>query len=109
MKKIVFYIPVIIFTVPYGLIALDNVGHISPVVIIGLLLFLSAGIFLSKDRFWGGLLGTLPAIYLIYMGTQDTGQIFNEMPIGIIVLIFYVICGSFIFYRSKKLKNQLDL
>ncbi|MGK0466522.1 MAG: hypothetical protein ACJAX4_001810, partial [Clostridium sp.] len=50
-----------------------------------------------------------PAIHLIYKGTQDTGQIFNEMPIGIIVLIFYVICGSFIFYRSKKLKNQLDL
>ncbi|MGH4120275.1 hypothetical protein [Clostridium sp.] len=106
MKKIVFYIPVIIFTVLYGLLAIGNVGAISPVVIIWLLLFLAAGIFLSKDRFWGGLLGALPAIHLIYMGNQKTGQIINEMPIGIIVLIFYAICESFIFFRIKIQKKN---
>jgi len=47
-------------------------------------------------------LGILPGIHWIYMGTQYTGQAINEMPIGIIVLIFYIICGSFVFYKNKK-------
>ncbi len=46
------------------------------------------------------------AIHLIYMGTQETGQIINEMPIGIIVFIFYIICGSFIFYKNKKINDM---
>jgi hypothetical protein len=40
------------------------------------------------------------------MGTQETGQIINEMPIGIIVFIFYIICGSFIFYKNKKINDM---
>lgn len=105
MKKIVFYIPAIIFTVLYGLLAIGGIGAISPVVAVWLIFFLTSGILLSKDMFWGGLLGALPAIHLIYMGNQETGQIINEMPIGIIVLIFYIVCGSFIFYKGKKTKN----
>lgn len=105
MKKIVFYIPAIIFTVLYGLLAIGGIGAISPVVAVWLIFFLTSGILLGKDMFWGGLLGALPAIHLIYMGNQETGQIINEMPIGIIVLIFYIVCGSFIFYKGKKIKN----
>lgn len=103
MKKIVYYTPAIIFTAFYGLVAIGGgLGIISPVIAVWLILFLISGILLSKDVFLGSLLGALPAINLIYMGTKDTGQIINEMPIGIIVLIFYIICGSFVFYKSKK-------
>lgn len=103
MKKIVFYIPAIIFAVFYGLLAIANIGAISPFVIVWLVLFLLSGILLVKDIFWGSLLGVLPAIHLIYMGTQETGQIISEIPIGIIVLIFYLVCGGFIFYKNKKM------
>ncbi len=103
MKKIVYYIPAVVFSVFYGLIIIGGgIGMISPVVAVWLVLFLTSSILLSKKIFWGSFLGALPAIHLIYMGTQETGQIINEMPIGIIVLIFYIICGGFIFYKEKK-------
>lgn len=106
MKKIVFYIPAIIFIVIYSLLASSSIGAISPFVAVWLVLFLTSGILLSKDMFWGGLLGILPAIHLIYMGTQETGQIINEIPIGIIVSVFYVVCSSFIFYKNKKTNDM---
>lgn len=109
MKKILFYIPVIIFTVFYGVVAIYDIGTISPVVAVWLAMFLMGGILLNKGMFWGGFLGALPAIHLIYMGTRETGQIINEMQIGIIVLIFYFVCGSLIFYRNKKMKNCHNL
>jgi hypothetical protein len=64
---------------------------------------LAGGILLSKGKFWGGFIGLLPGIHFIYMGTQDTGQIVNETPMGIVVLVFYFVCGSFIFYKNKKI------
>lgn len=102
MYKILFYIPAIIFIVLYGLLAISGIGAISPVVLVWLVLFLASGILLSKDIFWGSFLGILPAIHLIYMGTQETGQMINEMPVGLIVFVFYIVCGSFIFYKNKK-------
>ncbi len=102
MKKIVFYIPAIIFAILYGVIAISNIGAISPIVVVWLALFFISGFILNKNVFWGSLLGALPAIHLIYMGTQETGQIINEMPTGIVVLIFYIICGGFVFYKNKK-------
>lgn len=103
MKKIVYYIPTIIFSALYGLLAIGGgIGIISPVVTVWLVLFLTGSILLSENMFWGSLLGALPAIHLIYIGTQDTGQIINEIPIGLIVLIFYIICGGSVFYKNKK-------
>ena len=59
----------------------------------------------NKNISCGSLLGALPAIYLIYMGTQETGQIINEMQIRIVVLIFYIICGYFIHRNNKTSKE----
>jgi len=104
MKKIIFYVPAIIFTILYGLVAISNIGVISSIVVIWLALFFISGFTLSKNISWGSLLGALPAIHLIYMGTQETGQVINEMPIGVIVLIFYITCGYFI-RRNNKTSN----
>lgn len=41
------------------------------------------------------------AIHLIYMGTQETGQIISEIPIGIVILILYIICGYFIHRNNQ--------
>ncbi|NMD69360.1 hypothetical protein HHO41_03600 [Bacillus sp. DNRA2] len=106
MKKTIFFIPAIIFSILYGAIAINDIGAISPVVVVWLALFFISGFLLNKNAFWGGLLGTLPSIHLIYMGTQDTGQIINEMPIGIVLLIFYIICGFFV-YKNNKIAGRL--
>lgn len=106
MKKILFYIPAIIFTVFYGLVSMNQIGIISPIVLIWLALLFLGGFTLGKDIFWGSIFGILPAINLIYLGASDTGQIINEMPIGIVVLIFYIVCGALTFYKNKKATNQ---
>ncbi len=105
MKKTIFYIPAIIFAILHGVIAISNIGTISPIVVVWLALFIISGFILNKNVFWGSLLGTLPAIHLIYMGTQETGQIINEMSVGIVILIFYIICGYFVYRNNKKSKQ----
>lgn len=105
LKKIIFYIPLIIFAFFYGVIAIiaSGTGSISPIAIVWLALFFISGLILHKNVYWGSLFGTLPAIHIIYMGTQERGQIINEMPIGIILLIFYIICGYFV-YKSNNIE-----
>lgn len=105
MKKIIFYIPAIILAILHGVIVISNIGTISPIVVVWLALFIISGFILNKNVFWGSLLGTLPAIHLIYMGTQETGQIINEMSAGIVILIFYIICGYFVYRNNKKNKQ----
>lgn len=92
MKKLIFFIPAIVFTILYGCAALEGIGAIHPIAIVWLLLFWSAGVLLSKAIFWGGLLGIIPAACFIYMGTQETGQIISETPIGIAILLYYGVC-----------------
>lgn len=106
MRKSIFYIPAIIFSILYGVLAIIDIGVISPIVVVWLALFFISGFILNKDVFWGSILGTLPAINLIYMGTQETGQIINEMPIGIVLLIFYIICGYFVYRNNNKVKSN---
>ncbi|MFL2131850.1 hypothetical protein [Ruoffia sp. FAM 20858] len=105
MKKIIFYVPAIVFTILYGVVAITNIGAISPIVVVWLALFFISGFILNKNISWGSLLGALPAIHIIYMGTQETGQIINEMPIGIVLLIFYITCGYFV-YRNNKISKE---
>lgn len=60
-----------------------------------------SGFLLNKDKFWGGIFGILPGIHLIYMSTKYTGQAMNiELPLGIIILIFYILCSIFIFHKE---------
>ena len=107
MKKVVFHIPTILFAVLFGLMTIIlGVNSISSIVIIWITLFLVSGLLLSKDKFWGAIFGMLPGIHWIYMSTQETGQAIDiELPLGITVLIFYILSGIFIFYKKNQTKN----
>jgi len=104
LRKIVFYLPLIIFLVIYalGAMLIKDIKVCSPIILMWLVLFLMSGILLSRDVFWGSVFGVLPAIHIIYMGTQYTGQAIKETPVGIIVLVFYIIRGGSVFYNNKK-------
>ena len=104
MRKSIFYAPAIIFTFLYGMIAINDIGSLSLIVFVWLALFFVSGFILNKNIFWGSLFGTLPAIHMIYLGTQDTGQIINETPIGIAIIIFYIICGLSVYKNTKQLR-----
>ncbi|MEG1061119.1 MAG: hypothetical protein RSD35_02080 [Oscillospiraceae bacterium] len=107
MKKILFFFPAIISTIVYGLLAvLGGIGTIHPLVAVWLLLFLSAGALLRKAKVIGGIFGMIPALQLIYMGTQETGQIIEETPIGIIILLYYMVCIYFVYKKNVSKKSS---
>ena len=102
MKKIIFYLPAIIFTIFFSFAATWSIGAISPVAFVWLTMFFISGFILSKDVYWGSFLGVLPAIHMIYMGTQETGQIINEMPRVVAILFVYIVCGYYVHMNNKK-------
>lgn len=106
MKKLVFFIPAIIFTIFYTLAALLAMGAIHPIVVLWLALLWIAGVFLSKSMSWGGLLGFIPGAYFIYLGMQETGQIFKETPLGVILLLYYTVCIIYCVCKNKTNKKS---
>jgi len=57
---------------------------------------------MNKGKAWGALIGLLPGVHLIYMSTQYTGQVINiELPLGLIIAIFYISCGFVIWKRNR--------
>ena len=57
---------------------------------------------MSKGKWWGSLGGVIVGLVLIYMSTQYTGQVIDiERPLGIVFLVYYLICGILL-YRNKK-------
>ena len=50
----------------------------------------------------GALFGLLPAIHLLYMSTQFTGQVINiEMPLGIITALYMIVCGFWVWKKGS--------
>lgn len=103
MKKFVFYIPAILFTILFGWLSITfGIKSTSPIVLVWIALFLVGSFILNKGRFWGGFLGVLPGIHWIYMSTQETGQPINiEFPIGISVVIFYMLCIVYVYRKNE--------
>lgn len=101
MNKAAFFIPAIIFTIFYGLVFLGGMGVVHPIVVLWLALLWAAGILLSKTMPWGGLLGMIPGACFLYMGARETGQIFKETYLGVILLLYYAVCILSCIYKKK--------
>ena len=100
MRKFIGYIPAALFTGFYLFSGLTGASIAMSMVLVWLICFWLSAFFLHKGLFWGGIFGLFPAINMIYMGTQYTGQVINiEIPLGIILILFY---GIFGFYLWKK-------
>ena len=100
MKKYIGYVPAILFTAFYFMTGLTGASLALSMVLIWITCFWIAALLLHKGLFWGGVFGLFPALHMIYMGTQYTGQVINiEILLGLVLLLFYVILG---FYLWKK-------
>lgn len=99
-----FFPPVISFTL-YTLIAVTaGFNSLNPLVWCFTALLLVSAILLMRKKWWGCIGGLVTGIVLIYMGTQYTGQVINETPIGIAFCIYYVMLGIFCF-RDKRVSQ----
>ena len=101
MKKAIVFAPSAIFTV--AIVALNIIlKTFSPLWYAWVLLLWVGGLVMNKGKAWGAVIGLLPGVHLIYMSTQYTGQVINiELPLGLIVVIFYLGCGFVIWKRNR--------
>ena len=91
MKKALYYLPAVMYTA--ATIILNVILNTFVPLWFGwaALLWLS-GFLLSKGKVWGGLFGLLPAVHILYMSTQETGQVVSEAPLGIITAVYVLAC-----------------
>lgn len=102
MKKVLLYIPAIVYAI-VTIVLNIILQTFSPLWYVWIILLWLGGFILSKGKVWGGLLGLLPAIHILYMSTQDTGQVINEMPIGLITAMYVIVC-MFIVWKKETTK-----
>lgn len=92
MKKAFFCLPAMICTI--AVIALNIIlKTCSPLWYAWVALLWLGGFLLSTGKIWGGLLGLLPAVHLLYMSTQSAGQVIDiEMPLGVVTAVYILVC-----------------
>lgn len=95
-KQILYFLPFIFSIITYLGATVLGLGMISAKEIVWIALFLISGFLLGKEKIWGCVFGMIPGIVFVWMSTNDTGQVINiELPIGVIIIGFYVVCGIF--------------
>ena len=101
MKKVVFYLPAVVYTI--AVIALNIIlKTFSPLWYAWVVLLWLGGFLLNNGKVWSCLFGLLPAIHLLYMSTQSTGQVINiEMPLGIITALYVIACGFLVWKKGE--------
>lgn len=101
MQKVLFYLPAVINTI--AVIALNIIlKTLSPLWYAWVVLLWLGGFLLNKRKVWGCLLGLLPAIHLLHMSTQFTGQAINiEMPLGIITALYVIVCTFWVWKKGS--------
>lgn len=101
-RKLLFLIPAILSIIIFLICIILGFGIPSINQFSWLILFFIAGILLCKNRFWGSLFGLIPGFIFMYMSTQETGQVINiELPLGIGICLYYIICGLIVFKKNK--------
>ena len=106
MKKVIYFVPFIFYLLVILFAAFTvGISSINTVAYPWLVLFLVSGILLSRNMFWGGAFGCLPAAHWVYNGMNNWKLGHLEIWTGVICLLFYLICSAWLFYyNSKKTK-----
>ena len=101
MKRIVFFLPAIVFTVAVLFLNL-LLKTASPLWYAWVLLLWACGILLVKGKFWGSVFGLAPAIHILCMSTQYTGQVIDlELPLGLVTAVYVLGCGFWVWKKVR--------
>ena len=107
-KQISYFLPFILSIIIYLGATILGLGLISMKEIVWIALFLISGFLLSKEKVWGCVFGMIPGIVFAWMSTNETGQVINiELPLGLIIIGFYVGCGIGIYRKQYLQKKQM--
>lgn len=104
MKKMIYFVPTIIALLLYIILGFTgSFGAINPFVWLWIAIMFVSAVVMLKRKWYGCAGGFVVGCMLIYMSTQYTGQAIDiERPLGIILCIYYLICGLVIYKENKK-------
>ena len=106
-KQILYFLPFIFSIIIYLGAAFMGLGLISGKEIAWISLFLISGFLLNNEKIWGCVFGMLPGIVFVWMSTIYTGQVINiELPVGLVIIGFYLGCGFGIYRKRYLTKNR---
>ena len=113
MKKILYFLPAIVFGLVYLLLIVENAGSIEPHGWFILALMIVSGILLAKNKWWAAIPGVCIGIFFIYSGLTNEYMILPEWQTGI-ALVLYNICKTVGYaynnfsYRIPRLVPSID-
>lgn len=103
MKKVICYIPFVLLTITYTVMALVGFTAFAVDKVVLLLALFASGFLLAKGKSWGSLFGLIPAAVFVYMSTRYTGSMIKmELLVGLALAIFYIIYGIALFKKRDK-------
>ena len=104
MKKILYFLPAIVFGLVYLLLIVENAGSIEPHGWFVLALMIVSGILLAKNKWWAAIPGVCIGIFFIYSGLTNEYMILPEWQTGIALVLYNIGCG--VFAASNKKENM---
>lgn len=103
MIKILYYLPFIISLILYVFLGIiSSFTSINLLAWISIILLFISGYLMNKNKWNGSIIGIVIGIILIYMGTKETGQVIKETYLGIIIFLYYSLCGFISYKKGKK-------
>ena len=101
MRKVLFYLPAVVYSI--AVIALNLIlKTYSPLWYVWVALLWFGGFLLNKGKVWGGLFGLLPAVHILYLSAQSTGQVISEAPLGVITGVYVLVCMFAAYKKNLK-------
>lgn len=104
MKKILYFLPAIVFGLVYLLLIIEGQGPILWYGWLFLALMIVSGILLAKNKWWAAIMGVCIGIFFIYSGLTNEYMILPEWQVGIALVLYNIGCG--VFAASNKKENS---
>lgn len=101
MKNMIYLIPAALSLFLYLTLGVTgSFGAINPLVWVWIAVMFLSAVVMFKGKWYGCAGGIIVGCVLVVMSTKYTGQTIDiERPLGIILCIYYLICGIIV-YRS---------
>ncbi len=99
MKKVLYFLPAIIFLIFYVFAFI--IADLEPIAYVFCALLILAGAVLSSDKWWGSIVGILVGVWLAVLDITTTGAVIRQWPIGFAVAVYFIVCGYLSFRKNK--------
>lgn len=101
MKKILYFIPAIVFGLLYSLLIVEGQGPILWHGWLFLTLMIVSGILLAKRKWWGAIPGVVIGVFFICSGLTNEYAILPEWQVGIVLVLYYIFSSVFATSKNK--------